>query len=167
MTLQASKFLQSTCLSTLLPTMATIKPPFTFETATQKLKTAQNLWNTRDPARVAKAYTAESIWRNRHWFVKGTKEIEALLTMKWEREKDYKLRKELFAFENRKIGTGADERWEGRIAVQFWYEYRDKEDGMKWKRCYGLEDWTYDERVRVEQSHDHTRLLLPLSTIPI
>ena len=127
--------------------MATLKPPYTFETATQKVKTAQNLWNTCDPIKVAKAYTTDCIWRNRHWFVKGTAEIEDLLTRKWERETSYRLRKELFAFENRKIGQGADERWEGRIAVQFWYEYRDKEDGMKWKRCYGLEDWTYSDKV--------------------
>jgi len=74
--------------------------------------------------------------------------------MKWDREKSYRLRKELFAFENRRIGGlhrlegyEGDERWLGLIAVQFWYEYQDKEDGMKWKRCYGLEDWTFDENV--------------------
>lgn len=74
--------------------------------------------------------------------------------MKWAREKNYRLRKELFAFENRRIGGPqrlegyeGEERWLGLIAVQFWYEYQDKEDGMKWKRCYGLEDWTFDEKV--------------------
>lgn len=133
--------------------MASLIPPFTRQTAIDKLKTAQKLWNTRDPARVAAAYTPDSIWRNRHWFVKGTKEIEAFLTTKWKREQSYRLRKELFAFENRRIGGperlgGYDgkERWLGLIAVQFWYEYQDSEDGMKWKRCYGLEDWTYDEQ---------------------
>lgn len=136
--------------------MATLKPPFTRDTATQKLKAAQKLWNGKDAARVATVgYTPDSIWRNRHWFVKGTKEIEELLTRKWEREQNYQLRKELFAFENRRIGGEqrlggyeGEERWLGLIAVQFWYEYQDKEDGMKWKRCYGLEDWTFDEKVR-------------------
>lgn len=126
--------------------MATLIPPFTLETATQKLKAAQNLWNTQSPSGVAKAYTEGSIWRNRGFFIKGQSEIESFLQYKWQKEINYRLRKELFAFENRRIGEADDERWEGRIAVQFWYEYQDKEDGMKWKRCYGLEDWTYDEK---------------------
>jgi uncharacterized protein len=108
---------------------------------------------SRDPERVAKAYTTTSIWRNRNKFLTGTDEIVAFLRAKWEKEKEYRfgillsheilhlviltdmprLRKELF-------------NWSAnRIAVQFWYEYRDAHDGMKWKRCYGLEDWTYDE----------------------
>lgn len=135
--------------------MATLIPPFTRQTATQKLKAAQALWNTRDAARVASVgYTPDSIWRNRHWFVRGTRQIEAFLTAKWEREQDYRLRKELFAFENRRIGGEqrlegyeGEERWLGLIAVQFWYEYRDRTDGLKWKRCYGLEHWTFDEKV--------------------
>ena len=122
------------------------------ESAVQKLKAAQNLWNTKNPSKIAAAYTPDAVWRNRHFFIKGSEEIERFLTAKWIREEDYKLRKELFAFENRWVGGSAkkggysgEERWEGRIAVQFWYEYRDREDGLKWKRCYGLEDWTYDE----------------------
>jgi len=87
----------------------------------------------RDPKTIAKAYTADSIWRNRSSFLSGTAAIEDLLTKKWEKEKSYRLRKELFAFSNNKI------------AVQFWYEYQDSHDGMKWKRCYGLEDWTFAE----------------------
>ncbi|KAF3932566.1 hypothetical protein ABW20_dc0105366 [Dactylellina cionopaga] len=128
--------------------MATIIPPFTLQSATEKLKAAQNLWNTQSPTSISKAYTPDSIWRNRGHFIRGQKEIEEFLQHKWEKEINYQLRKELFAFENRRIGEGEPngERWEGRIAVQFWYEYQDKEDGMKWKRCYGLEDWTYDEK---------------------
>lgn len=134
--------------------MATLVPPFTRATAQQKLKTAQGLWNTRDPARVVLAYTSDTIWRNRHFFLKGTEQITDFLKQKWEKEQNYQLRKELFAFENRRIGGDSklegcegEERWLGLIAVQFWYEYRDAHDGMKWKRCYGLEDWTFDEKV--------------------
>jgi len=112
--------------------MASIVPPFTAESANAKVKAAQALWNTCDPQRIAKAYTPDSIWRNRDHFCRGTEGIVALLTAKWEKEKSYQLRKELFAF--------AD----NRIAVQFWYEYQDATDSMKWKRCYGLEDWTFD-----------------------
>lgn len=79
----------------------------------------------------------------------GTEEIEAFLTKKWEKEKEYKLRKELFAFDSH------------RIAVQFWYEYQDSHDGMKWKRCYGLEDWTFadDGRMRKRQMSGNDVLL--------
>ncbi|MCJ1475449.1 hypothetical protein MMC13_004111 [Lambiella insularis] len=106
-------------------------PPFTFATATTKVKTAQKLWNTQSPKDIAKAYTPDSIWRNRDAFLRGHAEIEAFLERKWEKEKNYRLRKELFAFTDNKI------------AVQFWYEYQDAHDEMKWKRCYGLEDWTF------------------------
>jgi len=116
-----------------------LPPPFTAETALLKVKKGQDLWNTQDPERVSKAYTPNSIWRNRHWFINGTEEIVQFLTKKWQREKNYKLRKELFAFT------------ENKIAVQFWYEYQDAEDGMKWKRCYGLEDWTYAEDGRMRK----------------
>ena len=95
----------------------------------------------RNPAAVAQAYTPDTIWRNRDQFLQGTDQITAFLQAKWSREQDYTLRKELFAF--------ADD----KIAVQFWYEYRDAHDGMKWKRCYGLEDWTFadDGRMRKRQ----------------
>lgn len=78
------------------------------------------------------AYTPNCIWRNRITFFSGSKEIVAFLTSKWKREKNYRLRKELFAF------------GDSHIAVQFWYEFQDADDDMKWKRCYGLEDWTFD-----------------------
>lgn len=86
-----------------------------------------------NPEAISKAYTPDSIWRNRSWFFNGTAEIISFLTWKWEKEHNYKLRKELFAFQD------------NRIAVQFWYEYQDSHDEMKWKRCYGLEDWTFAE----------------------
>ncbi|KAG8745014.1 hypothetical protein FRC12_014680 [Ceratobasidium sp. 428] len=108
-------------------------PPFTLESAHAKVKAAQNLWNTQNPEKIALAYTQDSIWRNRTSFTNGRPEIVELLKRKWAREKDYILRKELFAFTD------------NRIAVQFWYEYRDATDDMKWKRCYGLEDWTFAE----------------------
>lgn len=86
----------------------------------------------------SKAYTPDSIWRNRDRFLTGTDAIVEFLTEKWKKEKNYRLRKELFAFSDDKI------------AVQFWYEYQDAHDGMRWKRCYGLEDWTFaaDGRMR-------------------
>jgi uncharacterized protein len=115
--------------------MASLNPPFSTSTALEKVKFAQSMWNTCDPAAVSKGYTADCIWRNRTNFIKGTDEIISFLTAKWEREQDYRLRKELFA-----VGGENGE----RIAVQFWYEYRDREDGGRWKRCYGLEDWTFD-----------------------
>ncbi|KAJ9635468.1 hypothetical protein H2201_003129 [Coniosporium apollinis] len=116
-----------------------LTPPFNAETAQAKVKKAQDLWNTKDPRNVAKAYTEDSIWRNRSTFLKGHDEIISFLTTKWEKEQNYRLRKELFAFQD------------SRIAVQFWYEYQDKEDGMKWKRCYGLEDWTFAEDGRMRK----------------
>ena len=88
--------------------MAQHKPPFTLETAHQKVKAAQALWNTRDPSRVAQAYTPTSIWRNRSTFLRGHAAIEDFLTKKWEKEKEYRLRKELFAQQDNRIG------------VQFW-----------------------------------------------
>ena len=95
----------------------------------------------RDPTSVARAYTEDCTWRNRDRFLSGTAAIIDFLTEKWDKEKSYRLRKELFAFDT------------DRIAVQFWYEYQDSHDKMKWKRCYGLEDWTFahDGRMRKRQ----------------
>jgi uncharacterized protein len=106
-------------------------PPFNAETAAQKVQAAEDAWNTRDPARVALAYTEDSVWRNRGTFLEGRDAIVAFLTAKWERELDYALRKELWAFE-------AD-----RIAVRFQYECRDA--GGQWWRSYGNELWEFDE----------------------
>jgi nuclear transport factor 2 (NTF2) superfamily protein len=104
-------------------------PPFTGETAQQKVLAAEAAWNTRDPARVASAYTVDSVWRNRDEFVTGRAEIESFLTRKWERELDYALRKDLWAF-------GPD-----RIAVRFQYESRDASG--RWFRSYGNELWEF------------------------
>jgi nuclear transport factor 2 (NTF2) superfamily protein len=106
-------------------------PPFTAETARTKVQAAEDAWNTRDPERVAQAYTPESVWRNRDQFVTGRQEIVAFLTRKWERELDYALRKELWAFTD------------DRIAVRFQYESHDA-DGQWW-RSYGNELWEFDE----------------------
>ena len=105
-------------------------PPFTRETAIQKVRAAEDAWNSRDPARVALAYTPDSRWRNRAEFPQGREEIAAFLTRKWEKEQDYRLIKELWAF------TG------NRIAVRFAYEWRDA--GGQWFRSYGNENWEFD-----------------------
>jgi nuclear transport factor 2 (NTF2) superfamily protein len=105
-------------------------PPFTAETAAQKARMAEDAWNSRDPARVALAYTEDSRWRNRSEFVKGRAEIAAFLTRKWQRELDYRLIKEVWAFH------------ENRIAVRFAYEWHD--DSGQWFRSYGNENWEFD-----------------------
>ncbi len=107
-------------------------PPFDRAAALKKVQAAEDAWNTRDPERVAGAYTADSVWRNRDSFVTGRAEIVAFLTAKWERELDYALRKNLWAFT-------AD-----RIAVRFQYESRDA--AGQWWRSYGNELWEFDER---------------------
>ena len=104
-------------------------PPFTAETALQKVRAAEAAWNTREPERVAGAYTEDSQWRNRDEFVTGRAEIVAFLTRKWERELDYVLRKDLWAFE------------ENRIAVRFQYEWHDA--AGQWWRSYGNENWEF------------------------
>ena len=104
-------------------------PPFTLESAIQKVRAAEDGWNTRDPARVALAYTVDSRWRNRAEFPRGRAEIEAFLSRKWARELDYRLLKELWAFAG------------NRIAVRFAYEYHD--DSGHWFRAYGNENWEF------------------------
>ena len=107
-------------------------PPFTEETASVKIRAAEDGWNSRDPAKVALAYTEDSQWRNRSVFVSGRAEIETFLTQKWERELDYRLIKELWAWH------------ENRIAVRFAYECHDR-DG-NWFRSYGNENWEFDSQ---------------------
>jgi uncharacterized protein len=109
-----------------------IAPPFTIETATQKVRLAEDAWNSRDPGRVAPAYTEDSVWRNRGEFVTGRDQIRAFLARKWQRELDYRLVKALWAFTD------------GRIAVRFQSEWRD--DAGYWHRSYGNELWEFDER---------------------
>jgi uncharacterized protein len=104
-------------------------PPFTLESATQKVRLAEDAWNTRDPARVALAYTPDSRWRNRAEFLQGREAIEAFLRRKWARELDYRLIKELWAFRG------------DCIAVRFAYEWHD--DSGQWFRSYGNENWEF------------------------
>lgn len=105
-------------------------PPFTLETAMEKVRLAENAWNTRDPQRVALAYTSDSQWRNRSDFPHGREAIVAFLERKWAREFDYRLIKELWAFHD------------NRIAVRFAYEWHD--GGGQWFRSYGNENWEFD-----------------------
>jgi len=107
-----------------------IAPPFTKETASAKVQAAEDAWNTRDPERVALAYTPDSEWRNRDRFLNGRDEIRAFLADKWSRELDYRLKKELWAFTD------------NRIAVRFFYEWHDAEG--QWYRSHGNEMWEFD-----------------------
>ncbi|MDT8398561.1 MAG: nuclear transport factor 2 family protein [Pseudomonadales bacterium] len=106
-------------------------PPFTYETATQKVQAAEDAWNNRNPEKVSLAYTPDSQWRNRVEFLEGRADIVAFLQRKWARELDYRLIKELWAFH------------ENRIAVRFAYEWHD--DAGNWFRAYGNENWEFDE----------------------
>lgn len=106
-------------------------PPFTLDTALQKVQAAEDAWNTRDPQRVALAYTADSQWRNRDTFVTGREAIIEFLSRKWQRELGYALRKSLWGFR------------ENRIAVRFQYEWHDT--GGQWWRSYGNELWEFDD----------------------
>ena len=106
-------------------------PPFTAETAAQKARMAEDAWNSRDPVRVAGAYTPDSQWRNRAEFPQGRDEIVAFLSRKWARELDYRLIKEVWTFSG------------NRIAVRFAYEWHD--DSGQWYRSYGNENWEFDE----------------------
>jgi nuclear transport factor 2 (NTF2) superfamily protein len=116
-------------------------PPFTAQTAAHKVQAAEDAWNTRDPERVALAYSEDSVWRNRDTFISGRAEIVKFLTSKWERELDYALRKNLWCFDS------------NRIAVRFQYECHDRHG--QWWRSYGNELWEFDEHglmVRREAS---------------
>ena len=114
-------------------------PPFTAETAAQKARMAEDAWNGRDPARVALAYTPESRWRNRNEFFQGRAAIEAFLTRKWQRELEYRLIKEVWAFRD------------NRIAVRFAYEWHD--DSGTWFRSYGNENWEFSEEGLMAVRH--------------
>ncbi|MET8628035.1 nuclear transport factor 2 family protein [Kitasatospora sp. NPDC004669] len=122
-------------------------PPFTEESARRKVRAAEDAWNTRDPQRVALAYTPDSHWRNRAEFLTGREAVTDFLTRKWQRERDYRLVKELWAY-------GGD-----RIAVRFAYEWHD--DGGQWHRSYGNENWEFDEHGLM------TRRLASINDLPI
>jgi uncharacterized protein len=119
-------------------------PPFSHETAIEKVRRAEDAWNTRDPEKVSLAYTPDSRWRNRSEFIHGRQEIVAFLTRKWAKELHYRLIKELWAFEG------------NRIAVRFAYEWHD--DSENWFRSYGNENWEFDEnglmRLRLASIND-------------
>ncbi len=119
-------------------------PPFTLETAIQKVRLAEDAWNSREPARVVLAYSTDSRWRNRAEFLNGREAIEAFLRRKWDRELDYRLVKELWAFR------------ENRIAVRFAYEWHD--DAGSWYGSYGNENWEFDAqglmRMRIASIND-------------
>ena len=106
-------------------------PPFTEETARQKVQMAEDAWNSKDPIKVSMAYSEDTVWRNRIEFINGRAEVQAFLSNKWDQELDYKLKKELWGF------TG------NRIAVRFEYEYRNA--AGNWFRAYGNENWEFDE----------------------
>jgi len=106
-------------------------PPFTMETALEKVQKAEDAWNTKNPVNVSKAYTVDSEWRNRTQFINGREDIVQFLTEKWQKERNYKLKKELWGFR------------ENRMAVRFEYEYQDESD--QWYRAYGNELWEFDE----------------------
>jgi nuclear transport factor 2 (NTF2) superfamily protein len=114
-------------------------PPFNRETAVQKVRLAEDGWNTRDPEKVALAYSIDSRWRNRAEFVTGRENIIAFLTRKWSKELEYRLIKELWAFDG------------NRIAVRFAYESRD--DSGNWSRSYGNENWEFDESGLMRARH--------------
>jgi len=120
-------------------------PPFTEQTAIQKVRLAEDGWNGRDPAKVALAYTPDSQWRNRAEFITGREAIEAFLRRKWTRELDYRLVKELWTFAG------------NRIAVRFAYEFHD--DSGTWFRAYGNENWEFDAdglmRRRIASINEH------------
>jgi len=120
-------------------------PPFSEQTAIEKVRAAEDGWNTRDPAYVALAYTPDCRWRNRVEFPQGRAEIEAFLTRKWSRELDYRLIKELWTFSR------------NRIAVRFAYEYHD--DSGQWFRAYGNENWQFDAdglmELRIASINEH------------
>jgi len=114
-------------------------PPFTMETALEKVQKAEDAWNSKDPIQVSKAYSIDSEWRNRTQFIKGREEIVVFLTKKWKNEKNYKLKKELWGFR------------ENRMAVRFEYEFQDTND--QWYRAYGNELWEFDENGLMQKRY--------------
>ncbi|MHB9849170.1 DUF1348 family protein [Streptomyces krungchingensis] len=122
-------------------------PPFTRETAIEKVRLAEDAWNSRDPQRVSLGYTVDSRWRNRSEFATGRDEIVALLTRKWTNELEYRLIKELWAYDG------------SRIAVRFAYEHQD--DAGNWYRSYGNENWEFDEQGLMHTRH------ASINTLPI
>ncbi|EFJ12464.1 hypothetical protein SELMODRAFT_406555 [Selaginella moellendorffii] len=130
--------------------MASLVPPFTEATAKAKVQRAEDLWNTKDPNKVALAYTPDSVWRNRDQFLRGREEIIGFLQKKWDVEKRYKLRKRYFCHNDNKI------------AVEFEYEYLDEVAGQWW-RAYGIEHWTFNQDGVMER-RDMSANNIPISS---
>ncbi len=114
-------------------------PPFTLETAKQKVQMAEDAWNSKNPIKVSEAYSIDTEWRNRDQFINGRKEVQDFLSNKWNVELNYKLKKELWAFS------------ENRIAVRFEYEYENEEG--QWFRAYGNENWEFDENGLMQKRY--------------
>ncbi|WP_199726284.1 nuclear transport factor 2 family protein [Aquimarina sp. BL5] len=114
-------------------------PPFTEETAKQKVQMAEDAWNSKDPIAISTAYSLETEWRNRNQFINGQEEVQEFLRDKWKKELNYKLRKELWAYQD------------NRIAVRFEYEYQNKNN--QWYRAYGNENWEFDENGFMEKRY--------------
>jgi nuclear transport factor 2 (NTF2) superfamily protein len=114
-------------------------PPFSLESARQKVQMAENAWNSKNAELVSLAYTVDTDWRNRHEFIRGREEVQAFLKRKWEKELDYKLRKELWCFTD------------NRIAVRFEYEWHDH--GGNWFRSYGNEMWEFDDQGYMQKRY--------------
>jgi len=114
-------------------------PPFTYDTAVQKVRAAEDAWNNQDPVKVSLAYTLDSQWRNRNEFPRGRIEIVAFLTKKWEKEQEYRLIKELWSYTD------------NRIAVRFAYEWRDSSG--QWYRSYGNENWEFDAKGLMQKRY--------------
>ena len=114
-------------------------PPFTAETAVLKVRAAEDGWNSRNPERVSKAYSVDTVWRNRSQFVRGRNEVVEFLSSKWKDELEYRLIKELWAYGGNRIG------------VRFAYEYHDKEG--QWFRAYGNENWEFDDQGLMKTRH--------------
>tara|TARA_B100000809_G_scaffold49621_1_gene44585 strand:+ start:10392 stop:10805 length:414 start_codon:yes stop_codon:yes gene_type:complete len=114
-------------------------PPFTLETAKQKVQSAEDAWNSKNPQKISMAYTRDTEWRNRELFINGRIEVQEFLIKKWEAELDYKLKKELWCFSDTKI------------AVRFEYEYRNEKN--EWFRAYGNENWQFDKNGLMEKRY--------------
>lgn len=114
-------------------------PPFTEETAKQKVQLAEDAWNSKDPIKVSMAYTVDTEWRNRSQFINGRNEVQQFLEHKWSNEQNYKLKKELWSYHG------------NRIAVRFEYEYQNQEG--QWYRAYGNENWEFDENGLMQKRY--------------
>jgi nuclear transport factor 2 (NTF2) superfamily protein len=127
-------------------------PPFTKESALQKIRLAEDAWNSQNPDKVKMAYSKDTLWRNRSTFLKGRDEVRDFLSGKWDREQHYRLIKELWAYNNDNNNDNESENKSSRIAVRFCYEYQNRDDGI-WYRAHGNENWEFDEHGLMTHRH--------------